>query len=458
MRNWIKRNQWKIIGKSMLIVIAIFMIVMIPVVIDSMDTGDYEVAVATLFLSFIVTLFIFLITLGLNTLKANRLIRAQEAIGIDFEYEVFEEETLGTCGFSGDWFLYHKNEALAFHRNYIERVEEGKVKDGKYYTTGIHLYTVDGKKYGLVVKKTYIDEVILRLNAWCGGRPEYMFGEGEVTSNELCLERQVEGVDRKVDWKRIGLIVVGVISALVATLLVVVILGQEDVVENTRVEEVIADINDASMYVGVEEYSQYLNVVEDADAPVELYIDYAEDENSYYMEFQNLSEYFINGSLVLEDEDGNEIDRFELEMIRPFGSVLGTVTLNEYPSVYRLEDTTYFDFEYNELFFDVSFVDDYNDEYVWTNIIIDGEEYSIENVEESLKRLYGECVISNLSDNLVYIYNTYRAQTYEYNEIKYYDLSTADFMAYILLEDRLIELYSIEEDGSVELIDTIGME
>lgn len=454
MKNWIKKMQFTIVAKTILLVIGIFSLFMIPMIVEIGNEGDIEGAIIIAVLMICIIAFIFFATLGINTFKANKLIKAQEALGIDFEYEPLEEEVLGTCGFSGDWFLYHKNEALAFHRSYIDRVEEGTVKNGKYYTTGIHLYAVDGKKYNLVIKKTYIDEVVLRLNAWSGGRPTYMFSEGEVTSNELQLERQIEGAEKKVDWKSIRNVVLGVGAAAFVSFFMLAINTFDEV---NRTEEVIDILNDVSNYYEIEEYTQYLSVVELDDVWVELYVDGLDEENEYFMEFQNISGYFIDATLVLENEDGDEIDSFELSMVRPFGSVLGTISLDEFPSNYRLEDVTYFEYDYNRLDFDVDFVDDYNEDYAWTNVLIDGSNYSIENVEESLKRLYGECVISDLDENLVYVYNSFTADTYEYNGIEYYDPTTADFMAYILLEDKVIELYSIVDDGSVELIKTMNM-
>lgn len=458
MREWIKTNSKKVFWKSMALVIGIFAIIFIPLSIILVMDGEPEVAIMMFVIWAVIIVFILGITRLIMNRRIKKLVKAQEALGISFDFEIGEAEFLGDYGFLFDWFLYRNGQVMVFHKSYMADVVEGRVQNGKYTTPGIYIKTVDGKTYPLAVKKKYIPEVVSRIKSMIGIHPDEML-EGE-SSTVSELEQHMSSEYDKRDWKSLGIVLgVGAIA-------MVVFLGAYHVISSSLPEptpEIIVALNENSEYVGVEKYTKYLQVFEKEVSYMDLnvYVDYAEEEGTYYVEIQNPAHYFINCTLRFSDEEGNTLEEFQIDMLRPHGQLVGLVDLAEYPSEYSIEEASYFELNYgNHEGYTILDDYEYDDEryYEWTNIIIDSEVFTMETVETALKRLYAECVVSDSWSNLAYIYNSATAETLEYGDYEYYLVNSAEYAAYVVLENKAIELYGLDEENNTVLLETWEME
>ena len=312
MREWMKKTNNKALMKAMGLVFIIFFCIWLMVAFIAIAEGDESISVGLMFMLFAgIFVFIYILTAWLNKYRINKLIKAQESIGINFDCEVGDIEMLKDCGFSGDWFLYSNGIGLAYHKSFITGVRAGRVQNGKYMTPGIYLSTVDGKEHPLALNKKVIDEVVLRLNTWIGNRPEYQFSEGEVTSTEMQLERQISGEKVSRDWKSVGIVLgVGVVAMIICLVVYSILAPNSSLGESNSTPEIIAQLNEASEYDTIDLYTNdlYVEKLSSSDVEINVYLDAMEEENTYFLEVQNGSDYFIDGTLVLSDEDGNEIE------------------------------------------------------------------------------------------------------------------------------------------------------
>ena len=442
MREWSLMMNRKATFRTLLIVSMIMGFVFVGVsVIMLMENEPVQVIFPFLGIFMAIIIVIMIIVYFRNKITCEKLLDRQEAYGIDLGTEINEIEYIGTCGFSDPWLVYKSEEVKVFHASYIQAARAGRVRNGKQYTPGINLVSVEGHRYSLIVPKKNIEEVLHRIY-------ELVQRHGN-SVDQILIDSDEIARSIKVQWK---------LPLLISILLLVIVSAcvlweQRDV---DLSPEVISEIISTSQYEDVQEYTERLDVMylDSDEVDVMVYIE-AVGEDEYFLEFQNLSELFVDATLRLMNENGEEITTVPVYMCRPMSSIMGIIELSENVTKWELSDPVYFGYA-SRYGIEYYAVDDYDDYYQWSNVIL--VDYSLENVEGLLKDLYGQYVLADTWYNLVYIYDEEDARTYEYNGFEFYDTYSAKYLAYIDLETRVIELYSFDEEDNTVLEYTWNME
>lgn len=191
-----------------------------------------------------------------------------------------------------------------------------------------------------------------------------------------------------------------------------------------------------SKYDTIANYVDYLEKAEGDIDEIGFFLDEFSDEE-HVVTVENKTNLFFYSDFKLDSTDEN--NGF-LVMARPKRFEYCYRHFDDVPETYVVNDYEFYKFTYPDADFDYVIEDDGDGDYVWENVVVAAEHNNPEDLTVFAKRMYAECVLTDLWYEFYYVFND-DVEKVEYNEYYLYDLSDAVISFSIDLETKQISFY-----------------
>lgn len=225
--------------------------------------------------------------------------------------------------------------------------------------------------------------------------------------------------------------------------------GSQETSDSKENEEGITnDLFKQSEYDTISEYTRFLKEAKGNEKNIEFYLDeYTEEEHVVTVENPTDLFYFCDFTLDSTDKDSDF-----LVLARPHRNEYYYRHFDDVPETYVINDGKFYEFTYPNAGFDYTIEDDGDSEgYVWENVIVAPENNNLEALTPFAKRMYAECVLTDLWYEFYYVFDD-TVEKVEYDGYYYYDLETANYGFKVDLEEKKITFYEPKEESWEECL------